>query len=331
MNIIKQNKPAADPSEVKSNNSNVSTYVKKEEKTYVRRYAMSEGRRRLWLENHKNGQEDAIMFPSMKGINAEEATLEDRREKAKVLMICLGIALVLLLLWPMARFAASHLIVEDVRIEGVTAYSGEEILDAAGLDLGDKLPLFKAKGMESSLRESLPYLKNCEVTFELPGTVIITLTDESPAFCAEIFGEYYAISADLRVLERADVSNSFADLIYIDLPQVSRAVVGETIEFADGDDCDHITEFFTLLAQSELDGRIDRVYFDKKFDIVACVDSEFRVMFGSPSDMKLKLGAVARMVYDNAEKCETGGIVDVRVVEIAGIVINAGIDPTARE
>ena len=71
------------------------------------------------------------------------------------------------------------------------------------MDLGDKLPLFKAKGMESSLRESLPYLKNCEVTFELPGTVIITLTDESPAFCAEIFGEYYAISADLRVLERA--------------------------------------------------------------------------------------------------------------------------------
>ncbi len=331
MNIVKQNNPAANPSELQSNNSNVSTYVKKEEKTYVRRYAMSESRRRLWLENHKNGQEDAIMFPSMKGINAEEATLDDRREKAKVLMICLGIALVLLLLWPMARFAASHLIVEDVRIEGFTSYSGAEILDAAGLNLGDKLPIFKAKSMESSICATLPYLKNCEVSFELPGTVIIALADESPAFCAEIFGEYYAISADLRILERADVRNNFGNLIYIDLPQVSRAVVGEKIEFSNGDDCDHITEFFTLLAQSPLNGRIDRVYFDKKFDIVACVDSEFRVMFGSPSDMKLKLGAVAKIIEENAEKCETGGIVDVRVVEISGIVINAGIDPTARE
>ncbi len=331
MNLIKQNKPAARPSDLQTNASNVSTYVKKEEKTYVRRYAMSEGKRRRWLENHKAGQEDAIMFPSMKAINAEEATLDDRREKAKILMICLGVALVLLLLWPMARFAASHLVVEDVRIEGTTLYSGEEILKAAGIGIGDSLPIFKAKNIEGSLKNSLPYLKNCSVSFDLPGTVIITLNDESPAFCAEIFGEYYAMSADLRVLERADTRDSFSKLIYVELPHVSRAVVGEKIVFADGDDCDHITEFLTLLSQSELDGRVEKVYFDKKFDIVACVDSEFRVMFGSPSQMKLKMATVAKMIGDNAEKCETGGIVDVRVAEIAGIVINADIDPMARE
>lgn len=331
MNLIKQNKPAARPSEMQSKASNVSTYVKKEEKTYVRRYAMSESRRRLWLENHKDGQEDAIMFPSMKAINAEEATLDDRREKAKLLMICLGIALVLLLLWPMARFTASHLVVEDVRIEGSSAYGIEEILEAAELDIGDSLPIFKAKNIEGSLKSSLPYLKNCSVSFALPGTVIILLTDECPAFCAEIFGEFYAISADLRVLERSDTSESFKDLIYIEMPPISRAVVGEKIVFADGDDCDHITEFLTLLAESELNGRIEKVYFDKKFDIVACVDSEFRVMLGSPSDMKLKLATVAKMIEENSEKCETGGIVDVRVADIAGIVINADIDPLARE
>lgn len=331
MNLIKQNKTATRPSDMQTGASNVSTYVKKEEKTYVRRYAMSEGRRRLWLENHKKGQEDAIMFPSMKAINAEEATLDDKREKAKILMICLGIALVLLLLWPMGRFAASHLVVEDVRIEGNTSYSGDAVLEAAGFKIGDNMPIFKVKNVEGSLKASLPYLKNCNVSFELPGTVIITLSDESPAFCAEIFGEYYAVSADLRVLERADTSGSFKNLIYIELPLVSRAVVGEKIVFADGDDCDHITEFLTLLTQTGLKGRIDKVYFDKKFDIVACVDSEFRVMLGSPSEMKLKLTTAAKMIGDNSEKCETGGIVDVRVVEIAGIVINADIDPAARE
>jgi YbbR domain-containing protein len=86
-----------------------------------------------------------------------------------------------------------------------------------------------------------------------------------------------------------------------------------------------------LLSDSELKGRVDNVYFDKKFDIVACIDSEFRVMFGSPSEMKLKIAAVAKMIGDNKDKCETGGIVDVRVVDIAGIVINADIDPSERE
>lgn len=329
MNLIKQNKPAARPSELQTSNSNVSTFVKKEEKTYVRRYAMSESRRRRWLENFKKGQEDNIMFPSAKALRADEATLDDRREKAKILMICLGIAMVLLLIWPMARFAASHLVVEDIRIDGSTAYSGEEILGTAELAIGDSLPIFRTGGMENALCASLPYLKSCEITFELPGTVIITLTDEAPAFCSEIFGEYYAISSDLRVLERAD--ERFSHLINIELPLVSRAVVGEKIVFSDGDDCDHITEFLALLSESELKGRIDKIYFDKKFDIVACVDSEFRVMFGSPSEMQLKLATVAKMISDNSEKCETGGIVDVRVVDIAGIVINADIDPTARE
>lgn len=331
MNLIKQNKPAERPSNPSASNSNVSTYVKKEEKVYVRRYAMSESRRRRWLENFKKDQADNIMFPSMKPLKAEEATLDDKREKAKILMICLGIALILLLIWPMARFAASHLVVENVRIEGSEAYSGEEILNTAEIEIGDSLPIFKVKAMENALRASLPYLKSCKITFELPGTVIITLADEAPAFCAEIFGEYYAVSADLRVLERADSSGRFANLIDIELPLVSRAIVGENLIFADGDNCDHITEFLTLLSESNLRGRVDKVYFDKKFDIIACVDSEFRVMFGSPSDMKLKLATAAKMIGDNSDKCETGGIVDVRVVDIAGIVINADIDPTARE
>jgi len=331
MNLIKQNKPAARPSDPQASTPNVSTYVKKEEKVYVRRYAMSEGRRRRWLENYKKAQADDIMFPSKKPLKAEEATLDDKREKAKILLICLGIALILLLIWPMARFAASHLVVENVHIEGSDAYSEEEILETAELGIGDSLPIFKVKAMENALRASLPYLKSCKITFELPDTVIITLTDEAPAFCTEIFGEYYAVSSELRVLERADTSGRFSNLINIELPLVSRAIVGETIVFADGDDCDHITEFLTLLSESELRGRIDKVYFDRKFDIVACVDSEFRVMFGSPSDMKLKLATVAKMIGDNSEKCETGSIVDVRVVDVAGIVINADIDPTARE
>ena len=161
MNLIKQNKPAARPSDPQTSTPNVSTYVKKEEKVYVRRYAMSEGRRRRWLENYKKAQADDIMFPSKKPLKAEEATLDDKREKAKILLICLGIALILLLIWPMARFAASHLVVENVRIEGSDAYSGEEILETAELGIGDSLPIFKVKAMENALRASLPYLKSC--------------------------------------------------------------------------------------------------------------------------------------------------------------------------
>ena len=86
-----------------------------------------------------------------------------------------------------------------------------------------------------------------------------------------------------------------------------------------------------MLEETELSGRIGRIYFDRKFDIVASVDGKFRVLFGSPSDMKLKLATVEKMIEENSDKCGDSGIIDVRVVEIAGIVLDAGIDPEERE
>lgn len=313
------------------NTSNVSTFVKREEKTYVRRYAMSESARRVWLENHKPGEEYSIMFPSMKTLRAEETTDSDRREKAKLLMICLGIALVLLLLYPMAKLAASHLVIEEIRVEGSTLYTSEELLEAVGLKIGDGMPLLSANAAEQTLLSNLPYIHSCNISFELPNVLIFDLTDEVAVVYTEIYGEYYALSSELRVLEHSDSKEAYSNLLYIEIPRVTYAVVGETLVFDGSEDGDYIAEFLSLLETSELRGRIGRVYFEEKFDIVASIDGKYRVLLGSPADMKLKLAAVSKMIEENESECTSNGLIDVRVVEIAGIVINTDIDPETRE
>lgn len=333
MNELKSNNSVMNREQTEGGNtSNVSTFVKREEKTYVRRYAMSEGQRRVWLENHKPGEEDSIMFPSMRSLKAEEAASDDdRREKAKILMICLGIALVLLLLYPIAKLAASHLVIEEIRIEGSTMYTAEQLLSAGGLKVGDGMPILTADTAEETLLSNLPYIQSCNISFELPNTLIFNLTDEVAAVYTEIYGEYYALSSSLRVLERAESSDSFSHLLYIEIPRVTHAVVGEQLEFDSGETGDYIAEFLSLLSESDLQGRVGRVYFDQKFDIVASVDGKYRVMLGSPADMKLKLATVSKMIEENAEECTGNGLIDVRVVELAGIVINTDLDPDARE
>ena len=120
-------------------------------------------------------------------------------------------------------------------------------------------------------------------------------------------------------------------MLYIELPYAIRAVVGERLVFLDGENGNYIVNFLELLSQSELSGRVNKIYFDKKFDIVASIDGKFRVLFGSPSDLKMKIAATAKMIEENAEKCGESSIIDVRVVEIAGIVLDADIDPNVRE
>ncbi len=333
MNIEKVNNPATTRDITESGkSSNVSTFVKKEEKTYVRRYAMTEGRRRVWLENHKPDDGYAIMFPSARMLNREEAGRDsDRREKAKILLVCLAIALVLLLLYPLVRFTLSRLVIAEVLVEGSDLYSAEELLEAGGLNIGGRLPILAASTAEEELLSKMPYVRSCNISVKLPSTVIIEIKDETASVCAEIAGEYYALSNDLRVLERSDSRDSFADLLYIELPFAERAVVGEQLVFPEGEDGDYIMIFLELLSDSELAGRVGIVYFDKKFDIVASVDSKYRVLFGSPSDMNMKIAAVAKIIEENSEKCLTNGIIDVRVVDIATITLNADIDPNSRE
>lgn len=312
--------------------SNVSTFVKKEEKTYVRRYAMTEGKRRRWLENFRPDDGYEIMFPPARMIKAEEAASDTaRREKAKILLVCLAIALVLLLLYPLVRFAMSRLVISDVLVEGSGLYSVEELLEASELNVGGKLPVLAANTAEQQLLSKMPYISSCNISVKLPGTVIFEIEEECAEICACISGEYYALTSDLRVLERSDTKDSFKDLLYVELPFAERAIVGEKLTFPEGESGDYIRNFLELLSASELKGRIGVVYFDEKFDIVASVDGKYRVLFGSPADMKLKIASVARIIDENSEKCEGCGLIDVRVVDVAGVTLNADIDPESRE
>jgi hypothetical protein len=79
--------------------SNVSTYVKREEKNYVRRYSMTKKRRSKWIDNNLEWDEDSFLYPSLRKFKAEEAASDpDKREKARILLVSLCAALVMILL-----------------------------------------------------------------------------------------------------------------------------------------------------------------------------------------------------------------------------------------
>jgi cell division protein FtsQ len=305
------------------NTSNVSTYV--------RRYSIKKKRLPGWIKDNMKIDAEPVLHPSLRKFKAEEAASDpERREKAKLLMICVGIAIVLMLIIPTIKIATNYLVIGEIRVEGSSLYSEAELLDAGGLDIGAGLPILKSSHAEKSVMEALPYIQSCEISFELPNVLVFHLVDEAPALYASIEGEYYVLTSSMRVLERTDDPDALSGLIYVELPRVSRAMVGEEIVL-EGTSVEYITEFFNLIKESELDGRIARVYFDKKFDIVASVDGKFRVLFGSPSEMELKIASVAKMIEENGEKCTTAGIVDVRVTEICGISLDSNINPEERE
>ena len=312
--------------------ANVTNLQSVEKKAYIRSYAMPNGRKREFLEKRKSKEEAMdIMFPPRRLMSPEEAAEDPERiEKAKTFMICVAIALICLLMYPLVNFAMSRLVIEQVRIEGSDKYTADELLEACGFVMGDKLPLLSAKDDADDIGEYLPYIESCEISFELPNTIVFTLSQEDAVVYTEIFGEFYALSDDLKVLERSDDESTFADLPYIKMPATDLAVAGKDIILSQGD-ADYIVEFLAALKNSKLDSRVSVIYFESKFDIVFSVDEKYRVLFGSPNELTLKFATINKMIEENTAECTSYGIIDVRVVEVAGIVINADINPLMRE
>ena len=228
------------------------------------------------------------------------ARLRERRRKAKWLLVFALLCFSLILIYVISRFLGSFFVVGEVKISGDSPYTDSEIISAAGISFGDRLYRTDKKTAVRNITEKLPYIESVSIRIKLPSFVYITVSSERAAFYARISGSYYAVSGKMKVLERADTADRFeADgLLCIELPPVGSAVVGAELTLADGTDPGYIGTFVSAIEESELSGRISRLFMDERFDTVMSVDGRFRVRFGSDADVATKALAAARVIAD---------------------------------
>ena len=250
----------------------------------------------------------------------EHAKKLERRRKAKWLLIFALLSISCVLIYVISRFLGSFFVVGEIRIEGDSPYTDEQIIAASGISYGDKLYLTDKKAAESSISGELAYICEVSVTTKLPSYVYITVKAEEAVIYTGISGGYYALSATMRVLERSDSPEKFiaAGLVYAELPEVASAVVGLPLALADGTDPVYIGEFVDAIADSELKGRISKIFLDERFNIVLSVDGRFRVKFGSDSDAGVKALAASRVIAE--QELPEGGTAVIDVSDPSAVI-----------
>ena len=66
------------------NSSNVSTFTSQQKRTYVRRYAMTQNQKRIWLKNHMPERSSGVLTPSKKEIRSIERSVKPRNKERVV-------------------------------------------------------------------------------------------------------------------------------------------------------------------------------------------------------------------------------------------------------
>ncbi len=256
----------------------------------------------------------------VKEAEAQARAEEKGRKYSKKEMIftaCLTIATAVL-----AIFCVYNLffVVRSINVEGNERYTSEQILASAKINVGDKLYSFSSRIAEDDIKMYCPNVKNINVKRTPPGRIVITVEEEEAYYYADFYGELRAMTKDLRVL--GAISEAVAEnLIKLKIPEVSRAVAGETVAFKDGE-CKYVYEVALAAAESQLVNRIGTVDLTNPNDVIITCDGKYILNLKEYKDSAAKLKIASKVLEDELFNNDNKAKIDLSELSNTGVVID---------
>ncbi len=198
--------------------------------------------------------------------------------------------------------------VKTIKFTGNEKYTDDEISALVPIAIGDNMFSFDSDKIESEIQRVLPYVGTVNVKRDLPNTVVVEVVEEKPFFAAEMAGDTYLISSNLKVLER--VPNTKADttgLTVLKLSNVRTCIVGQPLAFVNTRTFDAIISLYDNLESNYIEDKIISIDVESRFDIYANYDNRFKIYFGDTEDIDIKIRFLIAII-DELEPDATGVI-----------------------
>ncbi len=190
---------------------------------------------------------------------------------------------------------------KKVEIKGISKYTEEQILEACDFSSADNLFGIDFHEIEEKIKRKCPYISNVTFKRALPSTLVITVTEDAPSYCTEIFGDYFLLSEDLRVISKHDIYEDIEALelpvIYLKLPTVTRVVAGEAVIFKKTSSREHLLDFLLRLKEQYAHGEIDCVDASDRYHLVIYTNgSRYKVDLGTSENIDTKIRFVKKVI-----------------------------------
>ncbi len=142
--------------------------------------------------------------------------------------------------------------VDAVSVSGVTQYSGDEVIAASGVEVGDNLFLLNKYEIADAIRAQLPYVSSVSISRKFPDTLIIEVMDGVLGGVIEQGGTYWVISSAGKIVDsRAETGGGMQIWgIVLEAPEVGKNAVA-----AEGNER-RLDQLFALLEALETKGML---------------------------------------------------------------------------
>lgn len=196
--------------------------------------------------------------------------------------------------------------VQTILVEGKSAYSNAEIIDASGILTGNSMLQIREKNVNKAICVKLPYIKEVNVDYRLPDTVSLEVTPTSEKFLITGTKGYICVDSDSKILslkkkklkEGQYKLNGFEE---------QTVIAGQDYkpESKNKDRFKAATEIVSILEENKLE-KANVLFLEDLHNIIIEYDSRINIYIGDTDKLTNKLTLAAKVLQQDISEDSTG-------------------------
>ena len=200
--------------------------------------------------------------------------------------------------------------VEDIRVEGNTHYTDEEIIRAMDIEQGDNLFFFDRFAAIGRAFSKLPYIEHVSVERTLPNRVLITVEESTALAYLELGDEQWTLDHTCKVLGKA-AEGETASLIPVVGMKPGTLLIGEQMHTEDEntEPVEYLAEILYQIQERGIASQVTRVDMSNPKSPEFSYGAKYTVVLGSHENVEYKFG-MFMTVLDMLKEGDVG-IIDV--------------------
>ncbi len=222
------------------------------------------------------------------------STVTERNQKSAFSPLIYTIILAVLAL---AVFICVRIFVkiEKVEAEGLSSYTKEEVILASELQSGMRLYGMDEDDLNEKLKAKFPMIESVSIDRRGFSDLILVVKEKTPAYYCVSDGVYLYLSQDFTVLKHSYVleQNPPCEL---QLPQITSAIPGEKLVFADHQDYTWMLTFCEKIRSFSFASHITFLDLSNRFSLSATYDTHLILQFGNRFNLDKKGQKIQRIL-----------------------------------
>ena len=183
---------------------------------------------------------------------------------------------------------------EKIEVEGDIYYDKDQIISFSNVAPQQNIFIGSWNSTPKDIVNNLPYVEDAKISFSIPDTITIKVTNAVPTYAVKDGSTYLIVSSKGRILETE--GNKTEDLVELKCGEIKNKKKGEYIDLGD----DSVYEILHSVAKSFADNGIDKV---TGFDITSLseitinYDNRIDINIGLPEDIDYKIKTAFTIIY----------------------------------